>query len=56
MKKAYLLIDYVYDFIDDKGVLSLGKKGQAIKSNIVKVINKIRLDKDYLYLCILKTH
>ena len=51
MNTAYLLIDYVYDFIDDKGVLSLSKRGQAIKDNIIKVINKIKKDEDLLYIC-----
>ncbi|GMQ57759.1 cysteine hydrolase [Vallitalea sediminicola] len=51
MNKAYLLIDYVYDFIDDKGILSLSKRGQAIKDNIIKIVNKIKEDKNILYIC-----
>ncbi|GKX31909.1 isochorismatase [Vallitalea longa] len=51
MKRAYLLIDYVYDFIDDQGVLSLGKRGQAIRPNILKVINDIKEKDETLYVC-----
>lgn len=40
MKKAYLLIDYVNDFIADNGVLTLGKRGQEISENIVSVMQQ----------------
>lgn len=51
MKKGYLLIDYIFDFIDDQGVLSLGQRGQAIASNILKVIHKAKKDQDALFIC-----
>jgi nicotinamidase-related amidase len=51
VKSAYLLIDYVYDFIDDKGVLSLSERGQSIQPNIIKIIKKIKEDEGILYLC-----
>lgn len=51
MKSAYLLIDYVYDFIDNEGILSLGQRGQSIRSNILKIIKKIKEDNGILYLC-----
>ncbi len=51
MKKGYLLVDYIFDFIDDQGVLSLGQRGQAIASNILKVIGNIKENHDALFVC-----
>lgn len=51
MNSAYLLIDYVYDFIDNEGVLSLSERGQSIKPNIINVIKKIKEYDGILYLC-----
>lgn len=50
MKVAYLLIDYVYDFIDDGGVLSLGERGQKLKKVIEHYILSMR-DEDWLIEC-----
>ena len=41
MKKALILIDYIYDFVDDKGALTAGKPAQEIKGNIEKAIQSL---------------
>lgn len=50
MKVAYLLIDYVYDFIGDGGVLSLGERGQKLKEVIEHYIHSMR-EEDWLIEC-----
>jgi len=40
MKKALILIDYVNDFVADKGTLTCGEPAQIIKKNIEKAIDK----------------
>lgn len=51
MKRGYLLIDYIYDFIDHEGVMSLGERGQAISPAILQVIEQIKEDGDALFIC-----
>ena len=38
MKRTLLLIDYIYDFVEDDGALTCGKPAQEIKPNIAKAI------------------
>jgi len=44
MKRALVLIDYIYDFVDDNGALTAGKPAQAIKDNVAGVINNLTED------------
>ena len=39
MKKALLLIDYIHDFVDDDGALTVGKPAQYIRENIERAIS-----------------
>ncbi len=41
MKKALLLIDYIHDFVDDDGALTVGKPAQDIRQNIERAIAKL---------------
>lgn len=41
MKKALVLIDYIYDFVEDDGALTAGKPAQAIANNIAEAINTL---------------
>ena len=41
MKKALLLIDYIHDFVDDDGALTVGKPAQDIRENIERAIMKL---------------
>jgi len=34
MKRALLLVDYIHDFVDDDGALTVGKPAQDIRGNI----------------------
>lgn len=47
MKKALVLIDYIYDFVDDDGALTAGKPAQIIAGNIANAINTLT-EKDVL--------
>jgi nicotinamidase-related amidase len=46
MRKALLLVDYIHDFVDDDGALTVGKPAQAIRENIARAIS--RLEKEDL--------
>lgn len=48
--KAYLMIDYVEDFIGDAGALTLGEVGQNIQSYVEKVLESMKQE-DWLILC-----
>ena len=41
MKKALLLIDYIHDFVDDDGALTIGKPAQYIRENIIRAISRL---------------
>jgi nicotinamidase-related amidase len=41
MKKALVLIDYIRDFVDDDGALTVGKPAQDIRGNIVCAIGRL---------------
>jgi len=41
MKKALLLVDYIHDFVDDDGALTVGKPAQDIKENIERAISRM---------------
>ena len=41
MKKALILVDYIYDFVEDDGALTCGKPAQEIKGNIADVIQNL---------------
>lgn len=41
MKRALVLIDYIYDFVDDDGALTAGKPAQIIADNISAAINSL---------------
>lgn len=41
MKKALLLINYIHDFVDDDGALTVGKPAQDIGPNIVRAISRL---------------
>lgn len=44
--KALVLIDYIHDFVDDDGALTVGKPAQEIREAIIRAIS--RLDRDDL--------
>jgi nicotinamidase-related amidase len=46
VKRALLLVDYIHDFVDDDGALTVGKPAQDIKENIERAIS--RMDKNDL--------
>ncbi len=48
MKKALLIIDYVYDFIADDGNLTCGKPGQALEQNIINLIKTFQQNGDFV--------
>ena len=41
MKKAFILIDYSYDFIADQGALTTGQPGQALGAGYFKLLSGI---------------
>lgn len=49
MKRALLLIDYIHDFVDDDGALSVGKPAQDLRESIIKTISN--LDEEDLLVC-----
>lgn len=44
MKRALILIDYIYDFFDDDGALTAGESAQAIAIDIAEAINALTED------------
>ncbi len=48
MKKALIIVDYVYDFVADDGNLTCGKPGQDIEDNIIKVIKDFKDSEDFI--------
>jgi nicotinamidase-related amidase len=41
MKRALILTDYIHDFVDDDGALTVGKPAQDIRENIVRAISRL---------------
>jgi nicotinamidase-related amidase len=41
MKRALLLVDYIHDFVDDDGALTVGPPAQAIRENIERAISRM---------------
>ena len=41
MKRALLLVDYIHDFVDDDGALTVGHPAQAIRENIERAISRM---------------
>ena len=41
MKRALLLVDYIHDFVDDDGALTVGKPAQDIRENIERAISRM---------------
>ncbi|OFS87013.1 isochorismatase [Oligella sp. HMSC05A10] len=48
MKKAFILIDYSYDFIADQGALTTGQPGQALEQDILSYCQEFVDNGDYL--------
>lgn len=48
MKKALLIIDYVYDFVADEGNLTCGIPAQSIESYIVTQIQSFQANNDFI--------
>ncbi len=48
MKKALIIVDYVYDFVADDGRLTCGKPGQVIESKILSLINEFKTSGDFV--------
>lgn len=46
--RALINIDYTYDFIADKGALTVGRPGQAIESEIVRLTKQFTEAGDYV--------
>jgi len=44
MKKALLLVDYIHDFVDDDGALTVGKPAQDIRENVECAISRMAKD------------
>lgn len=44
MKRALVLTDYIHDFVDDDGALTVGKPAQDIRKNIVRAISRLGED------------
>lgn len=49
MKRALLLIDYIHDFVDEDGALTVGKPAQDLRENITYTISS--LNEDDLLVC-----
>ena len=41
MEKAFINIDYTWDFVADEGALTFGKPGQDIEKDITSLTNEI---------------
>lgn len=54
MRKALILVDYIHDFVDDDGALTVGKPAQAMRDNILRAI--ARLQKDDLLVLVNDSH
>ncbi|MFI3251008.1 MAG: isochorismatase family cysteine hydrolase [Eubacteriales bacterium] len=48
MKKALILIDYVYDFVADNGALTAGAAAQSICDNIADTVKKFKENGDFI--------
>ncbi len=48
MKKALIIIDYVYDFVADDGKLTCGKPGQDIESYIANLATEFAKNGDFI--------
>lgn len=48
IKKALIIIDYTYDFVADKGLLTVGKPAQALEKNIVALSQKFLDDNQFI--------
>jgi len=50
--KAFINIDYTYDFVADKGALTCGKPGQEIEEKIVQLTEEFIENGDYVVFAI----
>lgn len=50
--KAFINIDYTYDFVADAGALTCGVPGQAIETNIVQLTKEFIANGDYVVFAI----
>ncbi len=48
MKKALIIVDYVYDFVAEDGKLTCGKPGQDIEGNIVGLIEEFKKEGSFV--------
>jgi len=48
MKKALIVIDYVYDFVADDGKLTCGAPAQAIEQTVAGIIEEFSDNKDFI--------
>ncbi|WP_305768718.1 cysteine hydrolase family protein [Candidatus Epulonipiscium viviparus] len=48
MKKALIIIDYIYDFVADDGKLTCGKPGQALEQKIVELVKEFQQNGDFV--------
>lgn len=48
MKKALIVIDYVYDFVADDGNLTCGAAGQKIEKNIATLVEEFTKNGDFV--------
>jgi len=44
LKKALVLTDYIHDFVDDDGALTVGRPAQDVRENIVRAISRLYRD------------
>lgn len=51
MRKAFIVVDMIYDFVADDGALTCGEPGQAIVDDIVQGIHETIQNGGYVYLC-----
>ena len=51
MRKAFIVVDMIYDFVEDDGALTSGEPGQAIVDDIVQGIHETIQNGGYVYLC-----
>ncbi len=48
MKKALIVIDYIYDFVADDGKLTCGKPGQDLEKYIYNLVNEFKGNGDFI--------
>lgn len=51
MRKAFIVVDMIYDFVADDGALTCGEPSQAIVDDIVQGIHETIQNGGYVYLC-----